>query len=90
MMTSVLFLLCNENLRIFIAQEEDCRLLKISRFSGRNPDGRCDFFFARAAKESKRAVHAAALDDKAAAFADDKRTPVDDDKRPFSLRYFCL
>jgi len=52
----------NENLRIFIEKEEDFGLLKISRFSGRNPDGRNNFSAAYAPEKYGRGVHAAAPD----------------------------
>jgi len=50
----------NENLRIFIEKEEDSRLLKISRFSGRNPDRRNYFSAAYAPEKYGRGVYAAA------------------------------
>jgi len=40
-----------ENLRILDEREEDCGLLKISRFSGRNPDCMYCFFYADAPKK---------------------------------------
>jgi len=52
----------NENPRIFIEKKEDFGLLKISRFSGRNPDCRKYFSFAYAPEKNGRGVHAAAPD----------------------------
>jgi len=52
----------NENLRIFIEKEEDFGLLKISRFSGRNPDRRNYFSAAYALEKYGCGVHAAASD----------------------------
>ena len=52
----------DENLRIFIEEEEDCGNLKISRFSERFPDRRYYFPAACALRKYKRDVHAAALD----------------------------
>jgi hypothetical protein len=45
-----------ENLRIFDEQEEVCGLLKISRFSGRNPDCR-QYFSAAYALEKSNSPH---------------------------------
>jgi len=52
----------NENLRIFIEEEEDFGLLKISRFSGRNPDRRIYFSAAYALEKYGHGVPAAASD----------------------------
>jgi len=41
-----------ENLRIFDEGKKDCGLLKISQFSGRNPDGRYYFSAAYALEKS--------------------------------------
>lgn len=51
-----------ENLKIFSEQAEDCGLLKISRFSGRNPDQTNYFSSACALEKYIRDVHAAAYD----------------------------
>jgi len=50
----------NENLRIFIEKEEDFGLLKISRFSRRNPDRGNYFSAAYAPEKYGSGVHAAA------------------------------
>lgn len=42
----------DENLRISIEMEKDSGLLKISRFSGRNPDYRYDLSFTYAIEKS--------------------------------------
>ena len=56
------FVTLHENLWIFMEGEKDCGNLKISRFSGRFPDGRNCFSCACAPEKTERDVHAAALD----------------------------
>jgi len=52
----------NEKLRVFIEKKKDFGLLKILRFSGRNPDRRNYFSAAYALEKYGRGVHAAAPD----------------------------
>jgi len=52
----------DENLRIFIEQEGNCGLLKILRFSGRNPDGGYYFPSAYASEKYGLTAHVAEPD----------------------------